>query len=223
MQVPTSIAMAPLKANDEQELPALRRVVPQVPTKEEDVEMLREDLQRMGCAGLLFVPWEFREEEMVRELMRSPPSRYHKTPRAHPETWTKRTWQQVYGFRLGGSGLTTRKEEFAKDLFEGKINAKEGYRLVDCKDHRARAVLAFLIPVFHPDKPSRITATWTNTILGSFRDARAVDWGQLLAELISKLVKSLPKSKETPWSSYLAHLYHQTELLNPDALRSWAT
>ena len=88
----------------------------------------------MGCAGLLSVLWGFREEEMVRELIGAPPNQNHKTPRAHPETWTKRTWQRVYGFRLGGSGLTTRKEEFAKDQFAGKINAKEGYRLADCKD-----------------------------------------------------------------------------------------
>ena len=157
MLVQTSTTMTPRKAGVEQEFSILRRVVPQVPMKEEDVEMLREDLQRMSCAGLLFVSWGFQEEEMVRELMRSPPSRYHKTPRAHLETWTKRTWQRVYGFRLGGSGLTTRKEEFAKDLFEGKIDAKEGYRLADCKDRRARAILAFLIPVFirtsRPESP----------------------------------------------------------------------
>ena len=69
-----------------------------MPTKKEDYEMLREDLRRMGCAGLLSVPWGFREEEMVCELMGAPPNQYHKTPRAHPETWTKRTWQRVYGF-----------------------------------------------------------------------------------------------------------------------------
>ena len=83
------------KTGGEQEFLVLRRVVPQVPMKEEDVETLREDLQRMGCAGLLFVPWGFQEEGMVRELMGSPPSRYHKTPRAHLETWNKRTWQRV--------------------------------------------------------------------------------------------------------------------------------
>ena len=74
MQVPASTAMAPRKASDEQELPALRRVVPQVPTKEENVEMLREDLRRMGCADLLSVPWDFQEEEMVRELIGALPN-----------------------------------------------------------------------------------------------------------------------------------------------------
>ena len=49
--------MAPRKIVEEQEMPTLRKVIPQLPTKEEDIEMLREDLRRMGCAGLLTVPW----------------------------------------------------------------------------------------------------------------------------------------------------------------------
>ena len=66
--------MAPRKAGKEQELSTLWKVVPQLPTKEEDVEMLREDLRRMDCAGLLSVPWGFREEEMVQELIGEPPN-----------------------------------------------------------------------------------------------------------------------------------------------------
>ena len=38
-----------------QELPTLQKVIPQLPTKEEEVEMLREDLRQMDCAGLLSV------------------------------------------------------------------------------------------------------------------------------------------------------------------------
>ena len=44
------------KAAEEQELPTLRKVIPQLPAKEKEVEMLREDLRRVGCAGLLTVP-----------------------------------------------------------------------------------------------------------------------------------------------------------------------
>ena len=93
--------------------------------------------------------------------------------------------------------------------------------MADCKDPRARAVLAFLIPVFYPEKPTRVTVTWANTIFSSFKDKWAINCGLLMSELISKLLKSLPRAKNTPLSSYLAHLYHQTELLSPDELRGW--
>ena len=93
----------------------------------------------MGCAGLLTVPWGFREEEMVRELIGEPPNQYHQTLWAHPESWTRKTWQQVYGFRKGGAGLTTVR----------------------------------------------------------------------------------PTQAGTPLSSYLAHLYHQFELLSQEEVKSW--
>jgi hypothetical protein len=63
--------------------------------------------------------------------------------------------------------------------------------------------------------------TWANTILESFQGKREVDWSLLMSQLISKLLKSLPKVKSTPLSSYLAHLYHQEELLSQDEVRSW--
>ena len=140
-------------------LPTLKKVLPLLPETEEDKELLRQDLTRMGCAGLMQVPWGFQEERMVRELMGSPPNQYDGTVRSHPEMWTKDIWRQVYKFRRGGSGLTSRKEDFTKDEFVGKMDAKEGYSAADCKDDRARAVLSFVIPIFYPEKPTRITAT----------------------------------------------------------------
>ena len=149
--------MAPKRVVGEQELPTLRKNVPLLPKEKERREHLRQDLARMGCLGLIPVPWGFREERMVRELMGPPPNQYHGTIRAHPEAWKKETWRKVYNFRRGGMGLTGRKDDFAKDAFAGKIDAKEGYAVADCKDPRARAVFAFLIPIFYPEKPSRIT------------------------------------------------------------------
>ena len=51
--------MAPRKNGEEAELPALRKVEPHLPAKGKDLKMLREDLKRMGCAGLMTVPWGF--------------------------------------------------------------------------------------------------------------------------------------------------------------------
>jgi hypothetical protein len=93
--------------------------------------------------------------------------------------------------------------------------------VADCKDHHARAVLAFLIPIFYPEKPTRITITWANTIFGSFRGEREVDWAGLMHELVQKLLKALPKAKSTPLSSYLTHLYRHSDNLMPDETRHY--
>ena len=40
-----------------------------------------------------------------------------------------------------------------------------------------------------------------------------MDWAGLMQELISKLLKALPRAKGTSLSSYLAHLYRHAEVL----------
>lgn len=50
-------------------LPMLRKVQPEIPTDEGEIEQLRESLGRMGCVGLLNVPWKVREEGLIRDLV----------------------------------------------------------------------------------------------------------------------------------------------------------
>ena len=129
--------MTSRRGSDAAELPALKKVTPQLPPSDEEVEALREDLRRMGCAGLLSVPWGFQEETMVRELMDEPPAQFHGTVRAYPEKWSGRTWRAVYDFGTGGCGLTNRKDDFAREMFDGRVDAKEGYSVEDCRAKRA--------------------------------------------------------------------------------------
>ena len=108
-------------------------------------------------------------------MMDEPPAQFHGTVRAYPEKWSGRTWQAVYDFGTGGCGLTNRKDDFAREMFDGKVDAKEGYSVEDCNDKRAKAVIAFLFPIFYPEKPHRLKITWANTIVGSFQGKREVD------------------------------------------------
>jgi hypothetical protein len=45
----------------------LRKVVPDVPRNEIEQGELLEDLQTMGCSGLLEKPWGFKDDRIVRE------------------------------------------------------------------------------------------------------------------------------------------------------------
>ena len=44
----------------------------------------------------------------------------------------------------------------------------DGYSVSDCRVDRNRRLLEFLIPIVHPDKPTRVTITIGNTIFGDF-------------------------------------------------------
>ncbi len=71
--------------------------------------------------------------------------------------------------------MANRKDEFVLGKFEGEVNLKDGFAVEDCIDERHRRLLQFLIPVLHPDKPTRVTITLGNTIFGALNGNRKVD------------------------------------------------
>ena len=68
-------------------------------------------------------------------------------------------------------------DRFIDGKFSGRVNPKDGYVVVDCKEPRARKVLEFLVPLLYLEKPTRVTITVGNTIFGALFGERPVDWG----------------------------------------------
>jgi hypothetical protein len=95
-----------------------------------------EDLNSMGCSGLVEKPWGFREERVVRELLGGVSNEFSNTVRGTPGRWTEALWRTVYKFRSGGLGMASRKDEFIRGKFEGAVNPKDGYAVDDCIDER---------------------------------------------------------------------------------------
>ena len=77
--------------------------------------------------------------------------------------------------RKRGQGHGTRTDRFIDGMFSGRVNPKDGYVVVDCKDPRAKRVLEFLVPLLYPEKPTRVTITVGNTIFGALSEKRPVD------------------------------------------------
>lgn len=199
----------------------LRRVVPVLPGMEPEKSQLMEDLTSMGCQGLANKPWGFREESVVVELVGKRSNQYDNTDRADPHRWTEELWRTVYGFRAGGPGLANRKDEYVLGKFRGSVNPKDRYAVNDCINDRERKLLQFLIPVLHPEKPTRVTITLGNTIFGSLSGDRRADWGRIVCDLVSSLASRVGKSRATPICPYLFHLYRQQELLTSAEQRIW--
>ena len=194
---------------------ALKAVVPGVPKNVTDRELLVEDLRRIGCHGFAGKPWGLRMEDLVVELLGDKDNRWDGTVRQAPEKWTAKEWRKVYGFGRGGEGMPSRTDRFIDGMFSGRVNPKDGYAVVDCKDPRVKGVLEFLIPLLYPEKPTRVTITVGNTIFGALSGERPVDWGIVVKDLIQRLLSGMGKSKATPICPYIFHLYHSHELLLP--------
>ena len=192
---------------------ALKAVVPGIPKSAKDWELLEEDLRRIGCHGLMGKPWGLQMEDLVVELLGEKDNRWHGIVRQAPEKWTAKEWRKVYGFAREGEGMTSQTDRFIDGKFFGRVNPKDGYAVVDCKEPRARRVLEFLVPLLYPEKPTRVTIMVGNTIFGALSGERPVDWGVVVKDLVQRLLSRMDRSKATPICPYVFHLYHSHELL----------
>jgi hypothetical protein len=199
----------------------LRKVVPDVPRNETERGELLEDLQTMGCSGLLEKPWDFKDDWIVRELLDGVSNEFNNSIRATPTWWTEECWREVYNFSMGGGGLAGQKDEYVKDCFQEQPSPKDGYAIEDCTDAQHRRVLAFLVPILYPEEPNRITVTMGNTIFGALNGGRKVNWARIIANLVIQLAARVGKSRASPIYPFLYHLYERKELLRPEEEKSW--
>ena len=105
---------------------------------------------------------------------------------------------------------------YIEGKFRNEAHSKDGFLVRDCRDARERSVLEFLVPIVHPDKPTRVTRTLGNTIFGALSGERSVDWAIIFMELVNRLVGGAGKTKPTPICPFLYHLYESKGLLTED-------
>src|SRR5665811_1949224 len=186
---------------------SLKSVKPVIPSGTVEKEQLVADLETMGCEGLLLAPWGIKSEEMIQEFQVKRSSEWFKTLRRDPDHWTPDVWAAVYGFRKEGRARCTRTEPWINGKFNADIDAKDGHAVCDCIDPRERRVLEFVVPILYPEKPNRVTKEIGNTIFAALSGKVKIKWGQMIYDIVAKLVSVLDSRKTTPLGPYLYHLY----------------
>ena len=201
---------------------SLRNVTPAIPGNEFEHGMLKSDLEDLGCARLLKRPWNLKNEDFIQQFVLIREGKlehnymFDTTIRDRPEEWTVDIWRKVYDFGLGGNGLANRTDLYIEGKFRNDADPKDGFSVRDCRNPRERKLLEFLVPIVHPDKPTRVTRTIGNTIFGALSGERPVDWGKVFSELVQRLVSGAGKSKPTPICPFLYHLYEYKGLLTDE-------
>ena len=110
-------------------------VVPKILTARRELE---EDLDRIGCTGLLNKLWNIKDEGMMRELIQGAPNHFDLTVRGKPEKWTTVAWREAYGFKPDGYGWVSRTKKYIVGQFSKSVNPKDGYVVSDCEDFHAK-------------------------------------------------------------------------------------
>ena len=160
---------------------SLRNVTPVIPVNEGERGMLKSDLEDLGCAGLLERPWNLKNEDFIQQFVLIQEGKLERnnmfdtTIRDRPKEWTAGVWREVYDFQPGGSSLAHRTDLYIEGKFRNDADPKDGFQIRDCRDSRKRRLLEFLVPIMHPNKPTRVTRTIGNTIFGVLSGDRPVD------------------------------------------------
>ena len=95
----------------------LKSINPVIPGKDHEKEQLVEDLERMGCEGLILQPWSVKSEEMVQEFQAERSNEWINTIWRDPEHWSPNSWADVYGFRKEGRGRAGQTETWVDGKF----------------------------------------------------------------------------------------------------------
>ena len=208
---------------------SLRNMTPAVPANDEERTMLKEDLLSLGCAGLMDRPWNLKNEEFVQQFVLIQEGKLQRnnmfdtTIRDRPEDWTASIWREVYDFLPRGCGMANRTDLYIEGKFRTEADPKDGFPVKDCRDDRERRLLEFLVPIVHPDKPTRVTRTIGNTVFGALSGDRPVDWGKVFSELVQRLVGGAGRAKPTPICPFLFHLYECKGLLTEEEETDYTT
>ena len=198
---------------------SLRNMTTVILVNEGEHAMLKSDLEDLGCARLLEQPWNLKNEEFIQQFVLI---REHKIERSNifdttirdrPEEWTVGVWREVYDFEPGGGDMANRTDLYIEGKFRNEADPKDGFPVRECRDPRERRLIEFLVPIVHPDKPTRVTRTIENTIFGAMSGERPVDWAIISMELANRLVGGAGKSKPTSICPFLYHMYESKGLL----------
>ena len=151
---------------------------------------------------------------MAQEFLQPRSNQWEGTIRQLPDKWIADSWVEVYGFWKEGRTVAGRTDRWIDGKFSSPINSKDGHAADDCVDPREQRILEFVVLIIYSEKPKHVTKVVGNTIFGSLSEEYKVNWGQVIHEVVHRLVSHLEKGKSSPINPYLFHLYSRNECLN---------
>ena len=102
---------------------SLKNMAPIIPEREAERAQLEQDLEGMGCVGLLRRPLTIKKKEFVHEFITiwekqvEQRNIFDTTIQDRPKDWTVGVWRGVYHFLSRGSELANQMETYVEGKF----------------------------------------------------------------------------------------------------------
>jgi hypothetical protein len=133
----------------------VRSLYPIVPLNMEQREEFGQTLEKMGLRGLLDLCWNYADQEMANEVFSGKTNpEFKNTVRAHPKRITESMIGQAFGISTEGEIALSKGDNQALSFFPTQsISHADGWQVKRCIDPTLTVMLAFLNPLFYPQKP----------------------------------------------------------------------
>lgn len=140
--------------------------------------------------------------------------------RAKPQLWDLDFVADAFAIPGEGQGLKHSRSVGSEHLFAGAVDNRVGWAVSKCLDSNFRIILEFLVPIFHPKRPSMVPVHLASTLWASWMGERKVNWGLLLRNAIMSQLRSLQPGRITYLPVYLEQLYWYGDCLLPKEARN---
>jgi hypothetical protein len=146
---------------------------------------------------------------------------FKNTVRGQPKRINEKMIGKAFGIITEEEDAFGKGDNQALSFFPSQsISHTYGWQVKQCTNLEFRLVLAYLNPLFYPQKPQRVTVQIASTIAACLFSVRKTNWARASLKIISKEVA---RTQKTPTSllCYLVHLYKHLDLLTPDERKDY--
>jgi hypothetical protein len=178
-------------------------------------ERIERNLQKLHLEGLLKKPWFVKINSVVHDFYRENQEVVEDSIRRNVKFYTPELVAEVYSMQNVGEEKWLKGDINWSLYFDGgKLDAKTGWKVEHCTDQELNELFAFLLPIFYPSKPHRITKGFATTVILAFNGDRKVNWAAIFSQNVQKLASALHPEKHTYLCPFVVHGYAHKGILN---------
>jgi hypothetical protein len=126
---------------------------------------LREILKSIKLQHLLLIPWNIHALTYLDFFNTRVPPRFSTIVKGKPDEYDMEFVSASFELSMEGHGFFSQKDSLFENYFVQNMVVSHGYKISQCNDHELMMLFYFLIPIFHPRKPTYIPLKWANTII----------------------------------------------------------